>query len=350
MTATNIKDASFYADMGSLSALKRDARANDPAALRAAAQQFESLFTSMMLKSMRAASFGDALTGGSDVEFYQGMFDQQLAVQLSKGRGMGLADMLVQQLTRSGLASDSTRSATATSNIAAPPGASPSQADRQTLLEIMRAVMAEHDAMFDEPQSPDSPAGLDSLQTLPPAFTTDLAAAGSEVWPPGSPADFVRQMLPHAQAAAAQLNVDATTLVAHAALETGWGKHVPHNTDGSNSFNLFGIKAGGDWQGRTLDAATLEFEQGGFIKKVERFRAYDSPADCFADYARLLGGARRYDMARNSGSDSLQFAQGLQRGGYATDPDYASKLHAVANTVQSLQISATQVPAMRADI
>jgi flagellar protein FlgJ len=156
-------------------------------------------------------------------------------------------------------------------------------------------------------------------------------------------------MLPHAQAAASQLGVDASTLVAHAALETGWGKHVPCNEAGSSSFNLFGIKAGGDWQGKTLDAATLEFEQGSFVKKVERFRA-DSPADCFADYAQLLGSTRRYATARNAGSDSLQFAQGLQRGGYATDPDYASKLKAVANTVQSMKISAAQVPATSADI
>lgn len=359
---TPANNASFYADFGSLAALKRDARTDSPQALRAAAQQFESLFTNMMLKSMRAASFGDALTGSSDVEFYQGMFDQQLAVQMSKGRGMGLADMLVQQLTRSGLAGSAgaqaattlQSSATAAASIATQASGTTTGSDRQALLNAVRAVLdAQAGAASGDSDSLESFALPDSLQaqSMPDFSTaTNVDAASAQQWPPTSPADFVRQMLPQAQAAASKLGVDATTLVAHAALETGWGKHVPCAADGSSSFNLFGIKAGSDWQGGKLDASTLEFEQGAFVRKVERFKAYDSPADCFEDYAQLLGNARRYATARNAGSDSLQFAQGLQRGGYATDPDYASKLHAVANAVQSLQFAGSQVPATSADI
>lgn len=360
-------NASFYADFGSLAALKQDAKADSPQALRDAAQQFESLFTNMMLKSMRAASFGDELTGSSDVDFYQSMFDQQLAVQMSKGKGLGLADMLVQQLTRSGLVSGSTEAQTATTtsqtsatattavNSTAPQQSNATtESDRQALLNVVRAVLdAQAGSTSGDADSLEAFASLDALNAQSmPDFATDTSVdtSSTQIWPPASPADFVKQMLPQAQAAASQLGVDATTLVAHAALETGWGKHVPCAADGSSSFNLFGIKAGSDWQGKKLDTTTLEFEQGGFVKKVERFKAYDSPADCFADYAQLLGNAQRYAPARNAGSDSLQFAQGLQRGGYATDPNYASKLHAVANAVQSLQISGAQVPATQADI
>ncbi len=317
MTASNVKDASFYADFGSLSALKRDARVNDPAALRAAAQQFESLFTNMMLKSMRAASFGDALTGSSDVDFYQGMFDQQLAVQMSKGKGMGLADMLVQQLGRSGLV-------------------------RPTPDRIDKVPDA----------STGSATGVPVAEPVEASGSTIHVPQPSAVpsWPPATPEEFVQALLPHAQTAAKQLGVDPATLVAHAALETGWGKHVPCNSDGSSSFNLFGIKATTAWQGRSTGATTLEYEQGAAVKRVERFKAYESPADCFNDYAGLLDG-QRYDAARNTGGNVAQFAQSLQQGGYATDPQYANKLRAVAVAVRSIQAGAiAQVDLKSADI
>jgi flagellar protein FlgJ len=155
-------------------------------------------------------------------------------------------------------------------------------------------------------------------------------------------------LLPHAQVAAQQLGVDAATLVAHAALETGWGKHMPSNADGSSSFNMFGIKAAAGWQGQSVGATTLEYEQGVAVKRVERFKSYDSPADCFGDYAKLLSGAERYTTARNSGNNANQFAQSLQQGGYATDPNYANKLRAVAGAVRAIQIGATQVGSTQA--
>ena len=95
-------NVSFFADPKGLSALKSDAKARDPAALKEVARQFESLFTQMLLKNMREAnrslSNGDSLFGSDQADFYQDMFDQQLAVHLSQGEGLGLADMLVRQL------------------------------------------------------------------------------------------------------------------------------------------------------------------------------------------------------------------------------------------------------------
>jgi flagellar protein FlgJ len=152
-------------------------------------------------------------------------------------------------------------------------------------------------------------------------------------------------MLPHAQDAAQQLGVDPATLVAHAALETGWGKHMPINADGSTSFNLFGIKATHAWQGQSAGATTVEYERGVAVKRTAQFKSYDSPADCFGDYAKLLGGSSRYAAARNSGDNAHQFAQSLQQGGYATDPLYANKLRAIAGVVRTLQVGSSQAAA-----
>lgn len=337
--ATN--NASFYADFGSLAALKRDAKVDSQKALRAAAQQFESLFTDMMLKSMRAASFGDAMTGSDEVEMYQGMFDQQLSMQLAKGKGLGLADMLVQQLTRSGLV----------------PQAGNVDAAVQTEASVPVGRVShptENMSGNAEADKPDLQTTDAITATTPQLDVADVSssaatAAGAANWPPASPAEFVQTLLPHAEVAAKALGVDPATLVAHAALETGWGKHVPCNADGSSSFNLFGIKATPAWQGHSIGAATVEFEQGVAVKRVERFKAYDSPADCFGDYAKLLGGAERYAGARNSGSNAAQFAHSLQQGGYATDPHYASKLRTVAGAVRTIQAN-VQVASNHADI
>ena len=132
-------------------------------------------------------------------------------------------------------------------------------------------------------------------------------------------------MLPHAREAARELGVDPNALLAQAALETGWGKSVPCNAAGDCSYNLFGIKAGSSWSGATVNVPTLEFEDGAAVRKVDRFRSYDSPADSFRDYARLIRNNPRYEDALNAGSDVAGFASALQSGGYATDPDYARR-------------------------
>jgi peptidoglycan hydrolase FlgJ len=272
---TNI---SFFADFQGLAALKNDAKAQAPAALKEAARQFESLFTQMLLKSMREAnkSFGeDSLFGSDQADMYQDMFDDQIAMQLSKGRGLGLADMLVRQLQQ-GVGGEVTMSAAASS---AP------TANRQPLTV--------------------------------------------------SKDDFLRTLRPHAEQAAREIGVDPDALLAQAALETGWGRSVPCNAQGECSFNLFGIKAGSQWSGATVNVPTLEFESGIPVRKVERFRAYDSPADSFRDYAALIRDSARYANARGAGDNVEAFAAALQQGGYATDPHYAQKIAAVADEVRA---------------
>jgi peptidoglycan hydrolase FlgJ len=281
--------ASFYADPAGLTALKRGAAAQTPDAVRETAKQFESLFTTMMLKSMRDASPGDSMFGSDQQDFYQDMFDQQLSVQLSKGKGLGLADVLVRQLMQSG-------------------GALPGVGDSQ----------------------PGSPAtGAGGAAAAPTASDT------ATTWPPRTQEEFVQAVLPAARAAAQKLGVDPEVVVAHAALETGWGKSVPTGADGKPSFNLFGIKAGARWSADTVLSATHEFAGGRMQSTQASFRAYDSPEQSIQDYAGVLKSSPRYSAALNTGSDVGAFARGLQQGGYATDPDYVSKLTAVAARLKS---------------
>lgn len=285
---TSVQNSSFYADFQGLAELKREAKTQSPDALRAAAQQFEGLFTQMMLKSMREASFGDSLAGSETMDFYQGMFDQQLSTELSKGSGMGLADLLIEQLTRQGLAGRTPASQTQSSTGAV---------------------------------------------TSTSASDTENASSNTS---DAQKTAFIEQMWPHAQRASQELGVDAGTLVAHAALETGWGQHTPHTADGGSSNNLFGIKSTQSWNGDSTLAQTLEYENGTAVQQQASFKAYSSPADSFNDYVNLLGRSSRYSAARGAGDDVGRFATALQQGGYATDPNYANKLQAVADTVARL--------------
>jgi len=277
---TGPSNINFFADFQGLAALKNDAKGQAPTALKEAARQFESLFTQMLLKSMREAnkSFGeDSLFGSDQGEMYQDMFDDQIAMQLSKGKGLGLADMLVKQLQQGMGASASPESA--------------------------------------QPVSTPAKGGAEKLST--------------------SKDDFISKLRPHAEQAARELGVDPNALLAQAALETGWGRSVPCNAQGECSFNLFGIKAGSQWSGATVNVPTLEFEDGVAVRKVERFRAYDSPADSFRDYAALIRDSSRYASARGAGDNVEAFATALQQGGYATDPHYAQKIAAVASEVRA---------------
>jgi flagellar protein FlgJ len=289
-------DNSFYADPANLTALKREASKQSPEALRATARQFESLFTTMMLKSMRdasSASGGDSLFGSDQQDFYQDMFDQQLSAQLSKGKGLGLADMLVRQL--------------------------------------MQAT----GGSLDSEQDPADGSALAMPAVKAPPTRFDVNPATSANWPPRTQEDFVKAILPAATDAGQKLGVDPATIVAHAALETGWGKSVPMGADGRPSFNLFGIKAGSSWKGEIANHVTHEF-QGGRMQEVKAdFRSYASPEHSLGDYVRLLQSSPRYAAALGTGSDTGAFARALQRGGYATDPDYANKLTAVAARLKS---------------
>lgn len=260
-------------DFTQYTGLRKAAGENDPAALREVANQFEALFLQTMLKSMREASLGDPLFGNSDQhEMYQGMMDQQLAVELASGKGVGLSDMLVRQL---------------------------GGADRAN---SMRS---------------DGPYPIARTQS-------DSAKVPSPKWT--DPQAFARDIWPFAEQTAKKLNVAPEVIVAQAALETGWGKHVIPNNNGAASFNLFGVKSGSTWSGDQVSRNTLEFESGVPTPQRASFRSYDNVESAFSDYTKFLTDNPRYKGVRDHGSDVAGFAQALQDSGYATDPDYAEKI------------------------
>ncbi|XLZ71116.1 glucosaminidase domain-containing protein [Massilia sp. SR12] len=148
---------------------------------------------------------------------------------------------------------------------------------------------------------------------------------------------FLQAIRPHAEAAAARLGVAPELVAAHAALESGWGRHAPGN-------NMFGIKAGGNWQGAVQALSTLEVEDGAPVARKESFRGYGDLAGSFNDYAGLLLDNPRYQRALNTGSDAQAFARALQAGGYATDPAYADKLTRVAASIKASPLAPLSPP------
>ncbi len=288
--------------------LRADAEKNPSQAIEKTAHQFEALFTQMMLKSMRAATkFGDDGLG-SQGDMYKDWFDQQLAVSVSAGKGLGIADMLVAQLKHS--QSLTTESAKAADTVS---------------MTMPGRVSAPASA----PARPD-PVALQSEPVAKPLEPVAKDAATN--WPPASRHDFLAAIWPHARRAAEALGISAHTLVAQAALETGWGKHMPHDADGKPSFNLFGIKADHSWSGATTSSATHEVVQGVEQKSHASFRSYGSIANAFDDYVKFLKGNPRYADALRHGGDGHRFAASLQKAGYASDPNYAAKIHTIATS------------------
>ncbi|NII09206.1 flagellar assembly peptidoglycan hydrolase FlgJ [Oleiagrimonas sp. C23AA] len=312
-----------WTDLSGFKQLRASAERDGKSALPEVAKQFEAIFTQMMLKSMRAASFGNPMFDSQAGKAYQDLFDQQLSLSLSgQGKGIGIADMLIKQLggkhtpgsgkdaTPQTLALDGAAQLAAAGSESASKAAS-SDDDGDALSATVRALGT-------------------VLNAVAPAASSAVKAAAS--WTPGNPIEFVKAVAPHAEAAARKLGVSVRAVLAQAALETGWGKHMPTQSNGENSYNLFGIKAGSSWDGQRANVPTLEYENGVAVRKRESFRAYDSPTDSFNDYANLVANNPRYAQALNRGGDVAGFAHALVAGGYATDPHYASKLTAIANS------------------
>jgi flagellar protein FlgJ len=302
----------FALDAQSVGQLRLQAKTDPVAGARAAAQQFEALFLNMMLKSMREATPKDegGLFDNSNTELYTGMLDAQLAQSMSKGRGIGLADMLIRQMQAQGVI----------------PADAAKRGDVPASGKIERQIL---------PLATTSPARINrplSGQALPElAAPAATAQENSDKTGFAGAADFVNTLWPHATDAAKSLGVPAHFLLGHAALESGWGKREIRDAQGNNSHNLFGIKAGKGWNGAVVEAQTTEYVNGVARKRPELFRAYASYDEAFKDYASLLGSSPRYAPLFDQTLDASAFARGLQQAGYATDPLYADKLTRVIN-------------------
>ena len=305
-------ELSNYNDISALQSLKTDSNKNSREGIRATAEQFESLFVSMMLKSMRDAnkSFSESnMLSSNDTEFYQEMFDSQIAVSLSsqKGGGFGMADVIERQILESKGLVDS-QSQYMSKSIA-----DYQRKDFPSLnTEGLRDAVAQVDAVIERNDA------NETQKDVPVSFE--------------SPDAFVKSLLPIAKNVERETGISASLMIAQSALETGWGQKPIMKQDGSQSFNMFGIKANHGWSGDTADILTTEFHQGAAIKQRDAFRAYGSFEESFQDYAEFLQSNPRYEKALSVSDKPVEFAKALQESGYATDPNYADKIERIVHS------------------
>ncbi|UOB06173.1 flagellar assembly peptidoglycan hydrolase FlgJ [Diaphorobacter sp.] len=253
-----------------------NAQATQDATLEAA-KQLESLFMRELIKSMREATMKSGLLEGAEGNLASDLFDQQLSVQMA-GQPGGLAEAIQRQLSRQ--------------------------------------------------------LGGDGQTTLVPGSTLSMDVALRKAAPADNPRaaspkgrdDFVQHHRAAAERVARSSGIPASFMLGQAGHETGWGKGEIRHKDGSNSFNLFGIKAGKGWTGKVAEVTTTEYINGAPRKVVAKFRAYDSFEESFRDYARLINDNPRYEKAREKTHSAVAYATELQKAGYATDPQYAAKL------------------------
>lgn len=272
-----------------LGQLRAQARRDADGALPATARQFEALFIQTLLKSMRDAELARSPFESDQTRLYREMFDQQISQELSRGEGIGIARVLTRSLGG-----------------AAVPSPAPA-------LPAMAPV-----------------AGRSAA--APPAAANDVSPTApprqNARWQPENPQEFVQTLWPHARRVAARLGISPRTIIAQAALETGWGRHQIRHEDGRASFNLFGIKGGGRWQGEQVEVPTTEFIAGQSRRLRDHFRSYPDLPSALADYETLLN-RPRYAGVRAAGTDEAASAEALAAAGYATDPRYADKLRAI---------------------
>ncbi|WP_426305290.1 flagellar assembly peptidoglycan hydrolase FlgJ [Acidovorax facilis] len=288
-STTSSTSNALAVDIRSLNALKYDAgTANNAQTTREVAKQFESLFMRELIKSMRDATMKSGLMEGEQANLGQDMLDQQLSVSMSGQQG-GLSEAIARQLSRQ---------------------------------------MGGADTNFSVPST------LSLPQAQPRAAATPSAAEATTQAPKGRDG-FVQHLSGTAERVAQESGIPASFMLGQAGHETGWGKSEIKHKDGSNSFNLFGIKAGKGWTGKVAEITTTEYINGKAQKVTAKFRAYDSYEDSFRDYAKLIKDSPRYEKAESvaqSGS-AMAYASALQKAGYATDPEYAKKLGGAINSV-----------------
>ena len=300
MSLTRLPSASdaLAADARSLGALKAQAGQNTPESIQQAAKQFESLFMRELIKSMREATMKSGLMDSPGGDLGADLLDQQFAVQMS-GQPGGLSELIAKQLSR----------------------------------------------QMGNPEEPVKPkvSTPPPVSATPPAAKAKIAAVANAAYgahgvaPASASSNFVKRHGDAADRVAKATGLPAGFMLGQAGHETGWGKHEIKQKDGTPSFNLFGIKAGPKWTGKVAEVTTTEYVDGVAKKTVAKFRAYDSYDASFRDYARLITETPRYAQAKQQTSSPLAFASGLQRAGYATDPEYANKLSRAINTTLRLQ-------------
>jgi flagellar protein FlgJ len=299
MKAENLNANRFVLDIKATADLRAKLKQDPQAGLKEAAQQFEGLLLQMMLKSMRDATPQDGLMDSDQTRFFTSIMDQQLAQNLSAQGKLGFAKLIEQQLGRN-LASGTT------------------DASFSSLEVLQQAMLARQTAS----SAASLPVGAERIRSAPlngseSAVSATGASSGAN--------EYVSRIWPYAVEAANTLGVPPQFLVAHSALESAWGKSEIRTAEGIPSYNLFGVKAGRNWQGASVEVQTTEYVNGVAQSSREKFRVYSSYAESFRDYANLLKNNARFSGVLGQ-QDGTQFARSLQQSGYATDPMYADKL------------------------
>lgn len=307
---------------------------DDKKALKAAAQQFESIFTKMLLSSMRKASEvleSDSPFNSQSTKFYRDMHDQQLVSNIAETGGLGLADMIMEQLAGT---NPNFKPASVLRGDGGFTGAVPQQGQGMDFKAAPgKAYRANHTGVNNiealTPRPTQSKTGDEAVSAANATSGATRAAEKDSLF--DSPASFVKSLLPHARKVAAHKGMEPLMLIAQAALETGWGQKVIKKSDGSSSHNLFGIKADARWSGEKAKVQTLEYKDGVAKKENAFFRAYNSVEESIKDYIDFLSSDSRYQEAMNNVKNPAKYFNALQSAGYATDPDYAKKVVNILN-------------------
>lgn len=299
-------------DANSLNKLKVSAKDNSPESVREVAKQFEAVFINMVMKSMRAATPQDGPFDNEQSRTFTAMLDQQLSNNLAT-KGVGLAEILTRQLTKvANSATDAMEQAVSGDDWVTP---------NESGINVISPPLLKSSG-YVTPQAVNTPPVVTNITPLE-------KPAGLN----GKSAEFHDRMAHHAVIASRETGMPANYMLGQAALETGWGRREIRSSNGANSHNLFGIKATGGWKGKVAETTTTEYINGVKQKRVEKFRAYDSYADSFKDFANLIQNNPRYKSVMENVHSISGYARAMQSSGYATDPNYANKLASVINKV-----------------
>lgn len=346
-------ETSNYYDLNSLNQYRDQAKGSQRETLKAAVKEFEAYFLNLMLKNMRSANEvlgGEHALTSNDVSFYNEMHDQQLALQLSRSSQFGIGDMLFQQLARAlPNDSDSKNDKLDTVNLAkstssevapsretlsireTPSGETPSSnsQDRHSILRSRTNTNINFGPSLINNAGDNKKVNVETstLEQTNTQNTHSNQLNQHQSSEHSTKKNFIEQVKPYAIEAAKKIGVHPGVLIAQAALETGWGRFFSKTNSGEQSNNLFGIKATGSWQGDSVSAMTIEFNDGIPQQVKQNFRAYDNIGESFNDYVELISENPRYQSAIENKDDPEAYLRNIQNGGYATDPDYAKKIH-----------------------
>jgi len=313
MDNQTVTAASNYFDLQGLERLRQKTKTNDKETIREVANQFESMFAAMLIKSMRQANEAfetESPFNNQQTKFYTDMQDKQLALDISRHGTLGLADALVRQLDPTSIK----RPQSIPENQLMMPNAEKAK-------DFSLQKEEEKAQVFTKPDQLQASIH-DQKQAVDKAETVDFS----------SPNSFIETLLPYAKQAAKALGVSPEVIIAQSALETGWGQKILQKPNSESSFNLFNIKSHQNWQGESVNKSSLEVEDGVGVQRQSNFRVYDNLQESFKDYIDFITKNQRYEQALQQNNGAEGYIEELQRAGYATDPRYADKIKTIMNS------------------